>query len=197
MQFPGICHGTGCPQGNNNSFFHNIHMEPEMDVHPSEEYDEEDFPEKEVRLLDKYLADENSRKIYEHVFDKSTIQAVHTLAKKGHFTALEFVVSTGKEAHVFKAADSSGNFRAIKIYDVLTSDFRNMEKYIAGDIRFKKMRKGKRELVFAWTKKEYRNLELLMNAGTASPQPVAFRENVLVMEFIGEQGAASPTLKDE
>ena len=161
-----------------------------------EQYFEERKNSKETELVKKYFVNESDRKVFADVFDKSTIQAIHTLAKKGNFDVLEYVVNTGKEAHLFRAVDSSGNYKAVKIYTILTSDFKNMEKYIAGDIRFKEVKKGKRELVFAWTRKEYRNLELLMQCRANSPQPIAFRENVLVMEFIGENGNASPILKE-
>ena len=161
-----------------------------------EQYFEERKNSKETDLVKKYFVNEKDRKIFGDVFDKSTIQAVHVLAKKGYFDVLEFVINTGKEAYVFRAVDSSGNYRAVKIYTILTSDFKNMENYIAGDIRFKEVKKGKRELVFAWTRKEFRNLELLMQAKLNSPQPMAFKDNVLVMEFIGENGVASPILKE-
>jgi len=161
-----------------------------------EQYFEERKRSKDDELVKKYFVNEKDRKVFGDVFDKSTIQAIHILAKKGYFDVLEFVISTGKEAHVFRAVDSSGTYRAVKIYTILTSDFKNMEKYIAGDIRFKNVKQGKRELVFAWTRKEFRNLEILMRSKCASPQPFAYKENVLVMEFIGEEGVASPTLKE-
>jgi RIO kinase 1 len=89
--------------------------------------------------LKKYLADEAERRVFAKVFSRSAIMAVHELATKGYFGVLEFVVSTGKEAHVFRARDVSGNYKAVKIYKIETSDFKNMNRYLEGDVRFKEI----------------------------------------------------------
>jgi len=153
--------------------------------------------EKEKFLLQNIVPEEETRRIFAQVFDKSTIETIHALANKGYFKTLEFVISTGKEAHVFRAVDSSGNFRAVKIYKIETSDFKNMGKYLEGDIRFKSIKKTKRDLVFAWTRKEFKNLEALNKAGIPVPLPIVSKNNVLVMEFIGKNGKAARAIKDE
>jgi RIO kinase 1 len=147
--------------------------------------------------LQKFAPEEKLRKTFAKVFDKQTIEAVHLLASKGHFDCLEFVISTGKEAHVFRARDVSGNYRAVKIYKIETTDFKRMSGYLDGDIRFRGVKKNRRGTIFAWTKKEFKNLQLLGRAGVRVPMPLAHRDNVLVMEFIGEKGEASPTLKEK
>jgi len=139
---------------------------------------------------------EAERKTFAKVFNFETLMAVHSLAKKGYFDKLEFVVSTGKEAEVFRAVDSAGNFRAVKIYKINTSNFTHMIDYIQGDERFRKVSRDKREMVFAWTKKEFNNLEKARKSGVRVPLPITFQKNVLVMEFIGEKGEASATLKE-
>ncbi len=139
---------------------------------------------------------ESAKKTFAKVFDQRTILALHALARKGFFDFVEFVVSTGKEAHVFRAQDHAGNFRAVKIYKTLTTDFTRMKDYLKGDLRFKHLGKNKRELVNQWTRKEFKNLEKFGKAGIRVPLPLAFRENVLVMEFIGKEKAA-PTLKEK
>ena len=146
--------------------------------------------------LRKFVPEEEQRKTFAKVFDKSTIKALHKLSTKHYFDVLEFVVSTGKEAHVFRARDSAGNYRAVKVYKTGTSDFNNMYKYIHGDIRFSKVRRRKRDIVFAWTRKEFRNLLLMNKFGIKCPMPLTFFENVLVMEFVGEKGEAAPMVKD-
>ncbi len=144
----------------------------------------------------KLIKGENERRIFAKVFDNSTLDTLHKLATKGIFDVVEFVVSTGKEAHVFRAVDKGGNYRAVKIYKVETSGFKNMEKYIKGDLRFKHIGKGKRNLVYEWTKKEFKNLQIARDAGVRVPLAYGFLNNVLVMEFIGEGGNASQTLKE-
>ncbi|MBI5553605.1 MAG: serine protein kinase RIO [Candidatus Diapherotrites archaeon] len=146
--------------------------------------------------LDRLVPSRPSRKIFAKVFDESTIKAVDYLANKGIIDKVEFVISTGKEAHVFRAVDNSGNFRAVKIYKKETSEFHSMTKYLEGDRRFKDVRNTKRDIVFAWTRKEHANLEKAREAGVRAPLPTGFRENVLVMEFIGTEGLAAPTLKE-
>lgn len=144
----------------------------------------------------KLFSEEKIRKIFDHVFDNQSILTLHSLAKKGFFKTVEFVVSTGKEAHVFRAVDVSGNFRAVKIYKIETSTFRNLAKYIDGDYRFRDIKHSKKEIVFAWAKKEFKNLALCIEAKTSVPRPAAVKNNVLVMDFIGEKGIACKTLKE-
>ncbi|MBU0662206.1 MAG: serine protein kinase RIO [Candidatus Diapherotrites archaeon] len=148
--------------------------------------------------LSSYIKEEDARRIFAQVFDARAIQAIHKLAMRGLFETLEFVISTGKEAHVFRAVDKAGNFRAVKIYKIETSDFKHMEKYVFGDERFADVKRAKRDLVYAWTKKEYKNLERARKADVRVPMPISFLDNVLVMEFIGdEKGEAAPTLKEK
>ena len=48
-----------------------------------------------------------------------------------------------------------------------------------------------------WAEKEMRNLKRLENEGVRCPRPIEVRENVLAMEFLGDdEGWASPRLKD-
>ncbi len=142
------------------------------------------------------IRDESTKKIFAKVFDQRTILTLHALAGKGYFDVVEFVVSTGKEAHVFRARDHAGNFRAVKIYKTLTTDFKRMREYIRGDLRFRNAGKNRHELVKMWTRKEFENLKKFSNAGIRVPLPLAVKGNVLVMEFIGREKAA-PTLKEK
>lgn len=146
--------------------------------------------------LSKLFPEEDLRKTFEKVFDKNVIRVIHNFASLGHFDHLEFTISTGKEAHVFRASDNHGHYRAVKIYKIETSDFRRMEDYLHFETRFQKIKNDKRQIVFAWTQKEFASLRKLKEAGVPAPMPLAAKENVLVMEFIGEKGEASPRLKD-
>src|SRR3989344_1054182 len=141
-----------------------------------------------------FIKDEDLRKTFAKVFDQNTIMACHKLSTKGLFDVVEYLINVGKEAHVFRARDSSGNFRAVKIYKTETSDFKHMDKYLVGDERFRDVRRDKRDIVFAWTRKEHNNLDLMAKAGVRVPLPYGFHENLLVMEFIGREGVAAKTL---
>ncbi len=147
--------------------------------------------------LTKLFPEEDLRKTFAKVFDKNVIRVIHTMASQGQIDHLEFTISTGKEAHVFRAADNAGHFRAVKIYKIETSDFRRMEDYLDFEPRFKKAKHDKRNIVFAWTQKEFSSLQRFQKGKVPVPTPLAAKENVLVMEFVGDtHGNAAPRLKD-
>jgi RIO kinase 1 len=148
--------------------------------------------EKEKKLI----KDEHARSIFNKVFDKATLTAVHELARKKFFEEVEYLLSTGKEGCVFRAK-SGNNYYALKIYKIETSDFKHMNEYIMGDERFKETRKDKLETVKSWTKKEFRNLEELTKAKIRVPLPLATNRNCLLMEFIGKNGEQAPRAKDK
>jgi RIO kinase 1 len=84
----------------------------------------------------------------------------------------------------------------VKIYRISSSTFNSMEDYILGDPRFRNVRHSKRDIIFAWTKKEQRNLVRAKEAGLKVPEPFVAERNILVMEFMGEDGIPYPQLKD-
>jgi RIO kinase 1 len=51
-------------------------------------------------------------------------------------------------------------------------------------------------VVVAWTKKEFRNLKRAEEVGVRVPHPIAMRENILVMEMVGDGDAPAPQIKD-
>jgi RIO kinase 1 len=156
-----------------------------------------------MRGLDKRIDDYRSKikdssdlKLESGVFDVPTLKTLYTMSNKGIITAFGGVVSTGKEADVFHAIGENGREMAVKIYRISTSDFQSMENYLIGDPRFSNIRGTKKDIVFAWTKKEHRNLERAREAGIKAPEPYTSERNILVMEFIGKDGVSAPRLKD-
>ncbi len=156
------------------------------------------MPESDYNVdVTKLFPEEHTRRTFAKVFDRNTIDLLHSLAGRGHFTQVEFPISTGKEAHVFRAVDSAGNFRAIKIYKIDTSDFRHMDEYLRFDRRFEHIKPERRSIVHAWTQKEFTSLLKLQKHAVNVPSPQVAKENVLVMEFIGsKEGESAPKLKD-
>lgn len=140
----------------------------------------------------KYSAERFKR--YENVFDERTIKFLFKLSSEGYFEGLAEPVALGKEANVFVGEQEDGHKVIVKIYRVENSNFNNMAYYIAGDPRFDTIVNHRRKIVKAWVQREYRNL-LLARDYLRVPTPYAFRENVLVMEHIGEHRPA-PQLKD-
>lgn len=133
----------------------------------------------------------------EEVFDRSTLMIIYDLMNKGTIDEIHGVVNAGKESRVYWGKDKQGNELAIKIYLTGSAEFRKgMLMYIEADPRFKGVRHDTRSLVFAWTQKEYRNLQQATEAGVRVPKPIFVRNNVLVMEFIGKDGANAPSMKE-
>ena len=109
-------------------------------------------------LSEKRLKGDEDRRVGSEVFDRLTLETLYKLAKMGYINQLQGAISTGKEANVFKGIDDEGNFVAVKIYRVGTSDFKKMQYYIQGDPRFNVRTSNKRQLINTWVTKELRNL---------------------------------------
>ncbi|KAK2962501.1 putative serine/threonine protein kinase [Blattamonas nauphoetae] len=86
---------------------------------------------------------------------------------------------------------------AIKIYKTSILIFKDRDRYVTGEFRFRNgyARSNPRKMVAMWAEKEYRNLLRLSQAGIHAPVPRAQRQHVLVMDFIGDDGNAASRLK--
>jgi len=146
--------------------------------------------ERENRYLRK---DSDQRKVFEEVFDRSTLLAVEELIARKDLGDLNGVVSAGKEARVYFGEDREQKPVAVKIYLISASDFRKRMGYISGDRRFGKLPSGSRETIYLWTRKEFKNLQVANDAGIRVPRPRAFHKNILVMEYIGTPPGPAPT----
>jgi RIO kinase 1 len=128
------------------------------------------------------------------VFDEFTNRNIMKLISEGHFDGLLGPVSVGKESNVFSA--KKGNSKLIvKIYRLETCDFNRMYDYIKSDPRYLNLKKKRRTIIFAWAQREYRNLLIAREANVRVPQAITIKDNILVMEFIGDKDPA-PKLKD-
>ncbi len=142
------------------------------------------------------LKDTDQRKTYDEVFDQRTLKVIYKLMTEGHFEIIDCPVSTGKEGNVFRAITLDDVFVAVKIYRTSTATFKHLLKYIDGDPRFSGFRSNKRKMLSAWAAKEFRNMKRMKNAGASVPEPIAQRDNIVVMEFLGKDGLPFPLLKD-
>jgi RIO kinase 1 len=134
----------------------------------------------------------------EEVFDRSTLMVIYDYLNKGTINEIHGVVKAGKESRVYWGKDKKGSELAIKIYLTISSEFhKGILKYIEGDPRFKTVKRDTRSLIFAWAQKEFKNLELAQTAKVRVPRPIAVKNNVLIMEFIGENGDTAPSLKEQ
>lgn len=149
--------------------------------------------DRESRMLVKRSED---YQVLEEVFDRPTLMTLHSMMNSRIFKYLNGVVSAGKEARVYWGVRETGSDVAVKIYLTVSAEFRRRLPYIIGDPRFKRIKKGIRNLVNLWARKEYRNLKTANNAGVHCPEPYTVKKNVLVMEFIGEEGRSAPLLSE-
>ncbi|WAC05038.1 MAG: serine protein kinase RIO [Methanoregula sp.] len=141
------------------------------------------------------IKDANQFKVREDVFDEVTLLALYKLVHKKWISAIGGSISTGKEANVFYG-ERDGTGIAIKIYRIRTANFNAMSSYITGDRRFASVKKNKKDLIFAWTKKEFSNLVRARDAGIPVPEPLVWDRNLLVMSFIGEGERPYPHLRN-
>jgi RIO kinase 1 len=156
--------------------------------------------ERRIERRDKILIHDFSseRATLEEVFDQATRLIIYKFLTEGVLHEVHGVVSAGKEARVYWGKNKEGKDLAVKIYLTTSADFkRGMYKYIDGDYRFKGVKHDTRSLIFAWAQKEFRNLDEAARAGVNVPKPIAVKNNVLVMEFIGEEGVSAPSLKEQ
>ena len=135
------------------------------------------------------------RRVFDAVFDRSTLMSLHKLMQSGEIETVDYPIARGKEAHVFHATTNQGP-AAVKIFHTTNAVFKSLAKYIDGDPRFGGLKRRHRELVKIWVRKEYRNLRRMRKAGIRVPRPRAVLNNVLVMDLIGDESEPSPRLKD-
>jgi RIO kinase 1 len=156
--------------------------------------------EKTVERRDKMLVHDFSteRATIEEVFDKATLMVIYQLLNSGVLYEVHGVVNAGKEARVYWGKSKEGKDLAVKIYLTASAEFKKgMLKYIEGDYRFKGVKRDTRSLIFTWAQKEFRNLEQASRAKVRVPKPIAVKNNVLVMEFIGKDGVNAASLKEQ
>ncbi len=134
------------------------------------------------------------RKTEGEVFEKTAINALAKLMDDGFIDYIDFPISTGKEGNVFRGACKE-KLIAIKIYRINTATFRSISKYLMYDPP-EKIKFDRRNIIFAWAKKEFGALKKLYEVGVRVPEPIAIEGNVIVMEYIGSKARPAPLLKD-
>ena len=140
----------------------------------------------------------DDRATVEQVLDPRTRLILFKLLNAGFISAIHGCISTGKEANVYHAFRPGGEEVAIKIYKTSILVFKDRDRYVSGEFRFKSgySRSNPRKMVKLWAEKEMRNLKRLNAAGIPCPNPLLLRMHVLVMDFIGHDGYAAPRLRD-
>lgn len=151
-------------------------------------------------------ADKSDRATSEQVLDPRTRMILLQMINRNIVFEVNGCLSTGKEANVYHALsisspDSAATpvHRAIKVYKTSILVFKDRDKYVAGEYRFKQgySKSNNRAMVKVWAEKEMRNLKRIYASGIPCPEPLHLRLHVLVMGFIGDtRGVPAPRLKD-
>ncbi len=134
-------------------------------------------------------------KIESEVFDRNALIDLTKLMKKKIIQNVDYPISTGKEANVFRATTPDGAFVAVKIYKIETAPFFRKESYLEADPRFQRIKHNDNDIVRAFARKEFKNLEICEKAKVNTPKPYYLLGRVLVMEFLGEGELPYPTLE--
>ncbi|KAG6364270.1 hypothetical protein INS49_005869 [Diaporthe citri] len=156
---------------------------------------------KQTQDRDKDKAD---RATSELVLDQRTRMILLQMINRGVVSEIHGAISTGKEANVYGAVlhpedGSEPAQKAIKIYKTAILVFKDRERYITGEHRFKggSEKGNNRKMVKLWAEKEFRNLRRIHSAGIPCPEPISLKLHVLVMDFLGDKkGWAYPRLRD-
>jgi len=140
--------------------------------------------------------DAEDRKTLDEVFDKPALMSIYKLMKEGYIESIDFPISTGKEANVFRITSPEGKRFALKIYRTSNLTFKRIARYIEGDQRFIGLRGSRRKIIMAWATKEYRNLLRLQEAKVRVPAAIRFHNNLLLMEYLGTEDMPAPMLRN-
>lgn len=156
-----------------------------------------------MRGKDSRNVDKSDRATAELVLDKRTRMILLQMINRNIVSEINGCLSTGKEANVYHAVhednDGSVTQRAVKIYKTSILVFKDRDKYVSGEYRFRQgyNKSSNRAMVKLWAEKEMRNLRRIHTAGIPSPEPLYLRLHVLVMGFVGNsKGVPAPRLKD-
>ncbi|XP_056593585.1 serine/threonine-protein kinase RIO3 [Triplophysa dalaica] len=151
------------------------------------------------------LHDKKEHSTSEQAVDPRTRLLMYKMVNSGILENINGCISTGKESVVFHASGGSGFEEKIvpqecvlKVFKTTLNEFKNRDKYIKDDYRFKD-RFGKlnpRKIIRLWAEKEMHNLTRIKKAGIACPEVVILKKHILVMSFIGRDHVPAPKLKD-
>ncbi|BDD60944.1 protein kinase rio1 [Monascus purpureus] len=150
--------------------------------------------------------DKSDRATSEQVLDPRTRMILLQMINRNIVSEIHGCLSTGKEANVYDAisvpednSDAAPQHRAIKVYKTSILVFKDRQKYVEGEFRFRRgyNKSNNRAMVKVWAEKEMRNLRRIYTSGIPCPEPIHLRLHVLVMGFIGNaKGVPAPRLKD-
>lgn len=129
----------------------------------------------------------------------------------GHLSEIIRVINGGKEGIVYccRGGPMAGaELVAAKVYHPLQRrHFRHDVVYQESRLRGPKVRRerlamskksnfGRKVQFGSWVGSEYETLRMLHDAGSDVPAPIAHAENVVLMEYVGDESRAAPPLEE-
>lgn len=156
-----------------------------------------DGVEKKAETRSKHTG-RDDRATVENVLDPRTRMILFRILSQGYLQEIHGCISTGKEANVYHGWYGEGKEAAVKIYKTSILSFKDRDRYVSGEYRFRNgySKHNPRKMVKLWAEKEMRNLKRIYNEGIPCPNPILLRSHVLLMDFVGKDGVAAPLLKD-
>lgn len=145
----------------------------------------------------KRVKDRADRATVEQVLDPRTRLVLFRLLQRGTLLNIDGCISTGKEANVYHATGTENDL-AVKIYKTSILTFKDRERYVTGEFRYRHgyCKSNPRKMVAVWAEKEMRNLARMHDVGLPVPKPHMLKGHVLVMDFLGRDGWPAPLLKN-
>ncbi|KAK2859807.1 hypothetical protein Q5P01_004427 [Channa striata] len=140
----------------------------------------------------------------EQAVDPRTRLLMYKMVNSGVLENINGCISTGKESVVFHADGGSLEEQPIpdevvlKVFKTTLNEFRNRDRYIKDDYRFKDRfsKLNPRKIIRLWAEKEMHNLSRMKKAEIPCPEVVLLKKHILVMSFIGKDHVPAPKLKD-
>eukprot|EP01125_Pyxidicula_operculata_P000112 TRINITY_DN1016_c0_g1_i4.p1 TRINITY_DN1016_c0_g1~~TRINITY_DN1016_c0_g1_i4.p1 ORF type:complete len:442 (-),score=85.56 TRINITY_DN1016_c0_g1_i4:180-1505(-) len=141
--------------------------------------------------------------------DGTSRVALFKLQNQNVLEKLGGCISQGKEALIYHAFGGNakipdvvlhpGAEYAVKVYKTTKVEFRDREKYIEGEWRFRydtqSAVNSPKKMMKLWAEKEIRNLKRLRRCGIACPEPILQKGHILLLSFIGKEGFPAPQLE--
>jgi RIO kinase 1 len=151
------------------------------------------FPRRKERTEER-RKERSHHDVRDEVFDRLTLLAVSRLVTQGQFQEVDYSISTGKEANVFRVSGRSG-FGALKIYRISNAVFRRFPPWALEDLRRTVGPGSFGRLVFAWAHREFTAMKACELAAVPVPRPRIQWRNLLLMDLVGSpQGVPAPPL---
>lgn len=139
----------------------------------------------------------------DNAFDERTRMVLLKLMNQGKLDVVHGRINTGKEANTYRAVGSDEETSrelqyAVKIFKTARADYTKSNECDTSGRQYnaKFIKKTLRRQLKEWTEKEYKNLHRASSCGVQTPKPLLFKDHVLIMDFVGDDGVAAPKLKD-